>query len=363
MQTASEIEMIVLTGEQAGARRLLDNNTTFTISGNMDTDVVFRDPNIVNERVNLITKDSEVFIQVLSGNIEVQGKLVTSGDLVKVQEYAKVKIGETTFSCANNLNASWRDIVDYVSKYEVNNNSNNKLSALRNPYSLILLFLLITALSVLVAYVYFNKQNANIISTISSKEIVSSYLNEQNYKSLSINENEAGQLIIAGFLMTNKELSNVESYIDTIDIPILLDISTGDHLAAEVRELYRVHGVEADVKALKSDSAIVTTIDHDKEKLKELQNIALLEIPSLKELDTEYIESKKEIDTTVDTAYFDKEDKRITMVVDGVPAYVMTRDKSRYYVGAILPTGHKIVSILNKEVKLEKGGIYTTLEF
>jgi type III secretion protein D len=51
------------------------------------------------------------------------------------------------------------------------------------------------------------------------------------------------------------------------------------------------------------------------------------------------------------------------MVVNGRPPYIMTYDKSKYYIGALLPSGHKIVSIIDNSVILEKQGKQTTLKF
>ena len=51
------------------------------------------------------------------------------------------------------------------------------------------------------------------------------------------------------------------------------------------------------------------------------------------------------------------------MVVDGNPAYLMTYDQSKYYIGAVLPTGHKIVDISKQQVTIEKEGVLTTLNF
>jgi type III secretion protein D len=55
--------------------------------------------------------------------------------------------------------------------------------------------------------------------------------------------------------------------------------------------------------------------------------------------------------------------KRIASLVPGDPAYVVTADGSRYFVGSMLPTGHKIVDIGPTSVTLEYDGTKTTLNF
>ena len=46
--------------------------------------------------------------------------------------------------------------------------------------------------------------------------------------------------------------------------------------------------------------------------------------------------------------------KRIASLVPGDPAYLVTADGSRYFVGAVLPTGHRITQIDKSRVTLER---------
>jgi type III secretion protein D len=55
--------------------------------------------------------------------------------------------------------------------------------------------------------------------------------------------------------------------------------------------------------------------------------------------------------------------KRIASLVPGDPGYVVTADGSRYFVGAMLPTGHRIAEIGAESVTLEFDGKKTTLNF
>jgi len=55
--------------------------------------------------------------------------------------------------------------------------------------------------------------------------------------------------------------------------------------------------------------------------------------------------------------------KRIASLVAGASAYLVTVDGARYFVGAILPTGHRIVAIERTAVALERDGQRTSLNF
>ena len=50
-------------------------------------------------------------------------------------------------------------------------------------------------------------------------------------------------------------------------------------------------------------------------------------------------------------------------IVPGDPAYVVTADGTRYFEGAMLPTGHRILAILSDRVQIERDGAASTLNF
>jgi type III secretion protein D len=361
MQTKSTIEMFVLTGEQTGARRLLDNNAQFSISGKMDTDVVFRDPSIMDERINLTTLNNEVFIEVLSGNIEVQGEVVNQGTQIKLPEYSKVKIGETTFSYGRKKHSSWHEIIDYVSQYEITNIRGSK--NLLNTRARLLLLLVILTFVLVGAIIYSNiLKNQNSDFNMFDVNNINSVLIEKGFETLTVERTQSGEYLIKGFLMTNRERSALENIVDEYQIPARLELTTGDQIAREVSDLYRVNGIDVDVKTIGPGTAIVTTSFPDTKRLDRVKSLALQEIPSLTSLETEYFNTNQE-DKQELVANYDKKDKRITMVVDGARPYIMTADQSKYYIGALLPTGHKVIEIQNQTVMIEKEGKISTLKF
>jgi type III secretion protein D len=55
--------------------------------------------------------------------------------------------------------------------------------------------------------------------------------------------------------------------------------------------------------------------------------------------------------------------KRIASLVQGDPAYVVTADGARYFVGSMLPSGHRITAVDTQSVTLERDGRQSTLNF
>jgi len=55
--------------------------------------------------------------------------------------------------------------------------------------------------------------------------------------------------------------------------------------------------------------------------------------------------------------------KRVASIVAGMQPYVVTQDGTRYFIGALLPTGHRILAIEGGRVELEREGQNTALAF
>jgi type III secretion protein D len=55
--------------------------------------------------------------------------------------------------------------------------------------------------------------------------------------------------------------------------------------------------------------------------------------------------------------------KRVSTVVAGDPSYIQTADGARYFPGAMMPTGHRLVVIEGQSIVLEKNGRQIRLSF
>jgi type III secretion protein D len=55
--------------------------------------------------------------------------------------------------------------------------------------------------------------------------------------------------------------------------------------------------------------------------------------------------------------------KKVSTVVAGDPSYIQTIDGARYFNGALLPSGHRLVAVQGNVVVLDKGGRQTRVTF
>lgn len=356
-------EIVVIAGEQAGARTRLKDNTTLTLSNKIDTDIVLRDPQIGNTRLKIITQHLKPSIEVIDGAVKVDNKVIEQGSRIRLPDYTKVEIGETAFVTARMNHASWEEISNLASinmpQAATKSNPAHRYRWHNNIF--LSLLALITVLTVIATTVTNTMESSEMIS-MSNRENIHSLLIENGYESLQVDE-QNDYYVIHGFVMTYNERAQLENLIDEHSVPAKLYLEVGDQLAIEVRELYRINGIEVSTKASAAGKVTVAVKSPVSSELERVKEMALNEITHLHALEIEYAVSEDGTQIIGTDMKFNAADKRITMVVDGDPAYIMTSDQSKYYIGAMLPTGHKIIDIIDQQVVLEKQGKQKTLIF
>jgi type III secretion protein D len=326
--------------------------------------MVLRDARIDKERLKITTKDNKAFIESIIGRFEIEGKVVEQGKKLRLYEYEKVKVGDTVFVYTREPTASWKDILNKV-KLDEKIATTSSFLHIVSQYRSNIIYSISILVIMLIAVISTFAQSTNSSGKInmSSADNIHSMLIENGFESLQVKKIQSGQFTIAGFVMTFKERAQLENLIDDNNVQANLDLKVGDQLATEVRELFRVNGIEVQASVIQAGKVQVTGEASNAEDIERIRRVALEQIADIKSINIEFEESAIENKTIGSEISYKEADKRITMVVDGNPAYIMTSDQSKYYIGALLPTGYKIVDIIDQQVVLEKHGKQKILNF
>lgn len=130
--------------------------------------------------------------------------------------------------------------------------------------------------------------------------------------------------------------------------------------AHDVAEVFRLHGVAAQAQAGADGSVAVTAKERDVWRVEQAEKAARRDVPGLTSLTVSNqpppVAAGPQAPLTPDVG------KRITAVVDNVETpYFVTADGSRYFIGAMLPSGHRVLQIATQAVTVERGGHMTRL--
>ena len=172
-------------------------------------------------------------------------------------------------------------------------------------------------------------------------------------------ESRNGQLFVTGHLESQAERSRLEKALADRS-PARLSVWVNEQVAASVAEVYRLNGVAAEVRVTGPGVVRVQTAISDTKLLEHVQSAARRDVPGLKQLVA--VNDPPPAPPPAASSINDP-GKRVAAIVPGEPAYLVTVDGTRYFEGAMLPSGHRIVSILPDKVQMERDGVGSVLAF
>lgn len=166
--------------------------------------------------------------------------------------------------------------------------------------------------------------------------------------------------VVEGYLDTHAQRSRAEQLLAAQGLRPRFAVWVNESLAQAVQDVYRVQGVSAQVQTAGPGRVLVTTALSDPTPLAALERAVRRDVQGLNQLDVR--------NTAPPTApspvpAMDDPGKRVSSIVAGAEPYVVTQDGTRYFIGALLPTGHRILAISDGRVELEREGQSVNLVF
>ena len=178
------------------------------------------------------------------------------------------------------------------------------------------------------------------------------------FPALALEREPGGGGVVLGFVPERADAIRLERWLAAQPEPLRNAVLVDARLAERVDDVLRVNGIEASVRSLIEGEAIVDTAVADAETLARIEARLDEDVPQLVSLE---LANVPPVAPPEETPY--DPGKRVALVVATAPAYIVTKDRSRYFVGAMLPSGHRIRAIEENVVHLEKGGVTSELQF
>ncbi|MFK8080892.1 MAG: hypothetical protein AB8B97_11460 [Granulosicoccus sp.] len=185
-------------------------------------------------------------------------------------------------------------------------------------------------------------------------------LEEPDFAGLSVST--IGEIsTLSGRLQSREQAKKLDVMLKALPQKINNNTHIADQLLAQVNEIFRVNGESIKASFTADGEVLVDTRIANPDRLEHLRKVVIRDVPELAGL---VINNKPPPSALKPgTAPVVQPGKRVALVVSDDPAYVVTEDASRYFVGAILPSGHRIRSIEDGRVSIEMQGLITELEF
>jgi type III secretion protein D len=185
-------------------------------------------------------------------------------------------------------------------------------------------------------------------------------LAESGHHGLQARADSSGVIAVSGIVDDEAARARVAATLDRAGIAHELDLQTGDQLLRMAVDVARLQGVPARARRLGMTAIELTTTPLSPEARQALVAALRRDVPALGQV--RIVDGLVPVDPAPPRTVSEAA-KRVATVVAGNPGYVLTADGARYFPGAVLPSGHRLVAVEPAAIRVESSGRETLIRF
>lgn len=376
--STAEIETLVLkvlAGRVRGASAPLERGQTVTVGHDLDADIVLRDPSAEGVRFKLKARADAADLELLEGSVVLLGHELTAPAQAILPLYLPLMIGENALAIGDPESPRWTEAERILAaaqpplddddedasppgqswQYLLNNT--NALVSRSMKFVPVLLIAVITVSALfaissgLPAWPKMQPRPAK----------VQAVLLDEGFDGLSVAKSSEGEIRIEGVVATDADRARLRRVMTAHDWQPRVNVQTHEGMARQVEDFYMANGVEAAARAAGPGLVRLDVTGSSPEEAGRLQRLAMTEIKGLRRIDISMLPGADDGGRFEDMQ--EGGGKRVVSVIGGPQGHITTADGARYFPGAVLPTGHRIVSIEETKVLVERNGSRSELNF
>ncbi len=394
---SSNLVLRVVSGKQVGAEYRLSAGLVVRIGHGFAHDIVLRTPNQKDCSIELTVDEPLPMMKMLGGTASLLGRPLQAGDNAPLPLYMPVTIGDMSFAIGDADSDRWAEaaVISEAATYndsaapttiepqmsdaaapavptEIANSdgAQTAISAQLNgamqlfqqrfqPFGTALAIerrwpiYAIAAATLLLAAILFAPVSSWVSEQFSGPAATQDMLNRAGFKDVKVSQSPDGTLLVRGIVRDDPQLNQLRSMVSSKSPSAVLDVKTHDGIAAAVTDMLTAQGLDAQAKAGRNNSMVVTSEYLPGDRQEELIAQIKKDMPFLKQISFTIDPKRGE---PMLQYFFSSEKFGIATFVDGDPSYIRTADGTTWMKGAVVPTGHEIIDIGNGRVRFSREG-------
>jgi len=348
-------DLLVVDGQHEGARAPLAVEGVTSVGTGLDCDIVLASAatDLTHTRVDISQEHGQCKILVLEGSVGVGQDTAQVGDELPVPLDARISLGDSVFSLVPNsavqAQANATVVATPVKK--------------RSQFTTLAATAVIGLCFVVAGVASFLAQQQKQPPVVEAEQVsVESLLSGSEFAGVEVAMQDDGEQTLIGRVAKRADHIQLKSLLSTAGLSPALNVTIDEVFVEDVAAIYRLNGVEASIEMNGPGEVTVKTGVADDPFLEEVEARAYQDVPELVTLNR--VNTPPPVkEPEPERTFNELPGKRIKMVVANDPAFILTEDGSRYFIGAILPSGYKIKSIFEKTVQLERDNEIVDLVF
>lgn len=380
VETLQALELRVLEGPQRGANAPLPTglacllaiepegreNGAETAEG---ADIVLREPSAAPTRVRVTADAPNAMLEVLQGQVQLADRVVSAGEQALWALHAPLRVGATVVAFGRACVDDWS--LDAAATEPASASAAPATADAAEPRepptplrrrpevwlaSMGAGVLLACAGALGLAHVAAAPRPLPVMDSAT----LFSALRDSEFAALEMEQGADGRLSLRGRLATQAQRERLDAWLAARRQSATIDVFIDEAVAHDMTETFRVNGVAVKAQVAGSGRFIAEVAERDHDRLARAEAVVRRDVRGL---DTMNIRNSATPLPPPAPPVPDDPGKRIASLVPGETAYLVTADGARYFLGALLPSGHRITQIARASVTLERDGQQSTLNF
>lgn len=371
--TAATPVLRVLSGRLAGTEKALPETGAVSIGHQFWHDVVVRDPATKGIAVDLALDGEAAKATVLEGEAEVLGRAVPAGETVIVPPYVPLTIGGVALAWGERDSARWTDATGLVAvaptppemppsarehALAVAGRASEGLGSIFTRGRMVAIAAVAGVLVVATATMPV-VDALNLRGTPEAR--VERAMSDAGLPGLDAHRDTGtGAVTVNGVVVNEAARKKAVAAMTDTGVPGSVAVLTSADLARSVADVARLHGIQAVAKPTGRTTIELRTVPMEPDAQAKLAQAVRGDVRGVTRLSlrddlppVELVPLKTIQDAT----------KKVATVVGGDPGFIQTVDGARYFPGAVMPSGHRLVAIQGNMAIFEKGGRETRVAF
>jgi type III secretion protein D len=378
----SALELRILDGPQRGARAAVESGVPFVVGAlrNGDDaascDIVLDEPGAPGAadspghvRARVTVDQHDALLEVLDGEVELDGRRHAAGRQVAWSIHAPLRIGAATIAFGRSDVEHWPPGSDTGSNGAPTpaparaTRPARRSPLLRRPevwLAAIGAFVLLACTGSLLA------AHRVAAAPPADPKPLAAALHDGGFSGVSAKAGADGRIELHGHVGTQAERSRLDEWIAQrrVQPPPQLDVEVDDQVLRGVIEVFRVNGIPVQAQLTAPGRVEAEAAERDADRLARAEEVVRRDVRGLEKLT---VSNTVPPEPPGPPLVADDPNKRIASLVpapaEGGPGYIVTADGARYFVGALLPSGYRIAQIESQRLQLERDGRQSTLNF
>ena len=373
---ASPLLLRVLSGRSDGAEHRLPEQRKLLIGHSFESDIVLRDKSTRGCAVKLTACGRRAVLEVVSGDIFLLGKRLAPGEAITIEQYLPVRIGDLHFALGGDDAARWDEArinieEDARATLELAQQAPppalpERLALRTQPlrhgvanFSLRPARMAMIGAGLLVVAAGSLFGASLLTPPPASPRDIRQELAPFGLTGVTVERNPTtGEIAITGLVADSADVARLRQWADEQHPDILVSVTTIAEAAEAATNLLIAQNVDALARPSGADSLVIEGPFLPRDRQTELTRLLQKDLPRVRAISFRPSADRGASDLAY---FFNAPGYGAASFVSGDPGYIVTEDGTRWFPGASLPTGHKIVEITDNTVIVERDGLRDTL--